>query len=59
MPAPEGAGLKRKQIRCFACSASTRFLGLDPGTVQQSVDAILGWQSMAKMIEASSKIVTF
>jgi predicted peroxiredoxin len=45
-------------IRLFACSASVRLLGLDTATVQTSVDALLGWQSFARMIRDSGRVVT-
>lgn len=45
-------------IRLYACSASARLLGLDLGTVQGSVDAILGWQSFAKRIADATRTVT-
>jgi peroxiredoxin family protein len=45
-------------IRLYACSASTRLLGLDPATVQASVDVILGWQSFSRMIRESGRVVT-
>src|SRR5262245_30963921 len=40
-------GREEGLIRLYACSASTRLLGLDMATVQASVEAILGWQSFA------------
>jgi peroxiredoxin family protein len=45
-------------IRLYACSASTRFLGLDPATVQSAVDVVLGWQSFSRMIRESGRVVT-
>jgi len=45
-------------IRLYACSASTRFLGLDPATVQSMVDVVLGWQSFSRMIRESGRVVT-
>lgn len=45
-------------IRLYACSASTRLLGLDTAAVQASVDAILGWQSFARMIREQGRVVT-
>jgi peroxiredoxin family protein len=45
-------------IRFYACSASTRLLGLDPAAVQASVDALLGWQSFSRMIRDSGQVVT-
>ncbi|MDX1383490.1 MAG: hypothetical protein R3190_07605, partial [Thermoanaerobaculia bacterium] len=46
-------------VRLFACSASVRILDLDAGAVQSRVDAILGWQSFARMIESAEKVVGF
>jgi peroxiredoxin family protein len=45
-------------IRVYACSGSTRMLGLETAQVQASVDAILGWQSFSRMIRDSSRVVT-
>lgn len=45
-------------IRIYACSASTRLLGLDRAMVQDSVDALLGWQSFARMIREAGRVVT-
>ena len=45
-------------IRLFACSASVRFLNLDPAAVQARVDAVLGWQSFAKRIREAASVVT-
>jgi len=53
------AGREEGLIRLYACSASTRFLGLDTARVQASVDALLGWQSFARMIRESGRVVTF
>lgn len=52
------AGRAEGLIRLYACSASTRLLVLDPASVQSSVDAILGWQSFARMIREAGKVVT-
>jgi peroxiredoxin family protein len=51
----EGRGKER--IRLYACSASTRFVGLEPAAVQARVDAILGWQSFSKMIGEAARVV--
>jgi peroxiredoxin family protein len=51
-------GREEGRIRLFACSASTRLLGLDAARVQAAVDAQLGWQSFAKMIRESGRVVT-
>ena len=45
-------------VRVYACSASTRFLDLDPARVQASVDAVLGWQTFARMIAEAGSVVT-
>ncbi|HYX23903.1 MAG TPA: hypothetical protein VFC23_07100 [Thermoanaerobaculia bacterium] len=45
-------------IRLYACSASVRLLGLDTAAVQAAVDALLGWQSFARMIRDSGRVVT-
>jgi len=45
-------------IRFYACSASTRLLGLDAAKVQASVDVLLGWQSFSRMIRETPRIVT-
>jgi peroxiredoxin family protein len=52
------AGREGGQVRVYACSASMRLLGLDPGTVQSSVDALLGWQSFSRMIRDAARVVT-
>ena len=46
-------------IRLYACSASSRLLGLDPADLQASVDAVLGWQSFSRMIQQTGRVVTF
>lgn len=46
-------------IRLYACSTSSRLLGLDTAAVQQRVDAILGWQSFSRMIREAGRVVTF
>jgi peroxiredoxin family protein len=45
-------------IRLYACSASTRLLGLDTATVQGKVDVLLGWQSFSRMIREAGRVVT-
>ncbi len=45
-------------IRIYACSASTRLLGLDAATVQAKVDILLGWQSFSRMIREAGRVVT-
>ena len=52
------SGRENGQIRVYACSASSRFLGLDAATVQERVDAVLGWQSFSRMIQQASRVVT-
>lgn len=52
------AGRDQGLIRFYACSASSRFLGLDTARVQAAVDALLGWQSFARMIRESGRVVT-
>jgi peroxiredoxin family protein len=52
------AGREEGTIRLYACSASVRLLGLDTAGVQAAVDAILGWQSFARMIRESGRVVT-
>ena len=51
-------GREDSLIRLYACSASTRLLGLDAGTVQASVDVLLGWQSFSRMIREAGRVVT-
>jgi peroxiredoxin family protein len=51
-------GRQEGRIRLFACSASTRLLGLDAAEVQGAVDAQLGWQSFARMIREAGRVVT-
>jgi peroxiredoxin family protein len=52
-------GREEGLIRIYGCSASSRFLDLDPAQVQAAVDALLGWQSFARMIRETSRVVTF
>jgi peroxiredoxin family protein len=51
-------GREEGRIRLFACSASVRLLGLDAAKVQAAVDAQLGWQSFAKKIRETGRVVT-
>lgn len=51
-------GRESGQIRVYACSASSRFLGLDAAQVQGAVDAVLGWQSFSRMIQQANRVVT-
>ena len=46
-------------VRLYACSASVRVLGLDPGLVQSRVDAVCGWQTFTKLIAEADRVVTF
>ncbi len=46
------------RIRLYACSASVRLLSLDTRTVQDRVDAILGWQTFSRLIQGASSVVT-
>jgi peroxiredoxin family protein len=52
------AGRAEGRIRLFACSASLRLLGLEAAAVQSVVDAILGWQSFARMTAEAGRVVT-
>jgi len=52
------AGRAEGRIRLYACSASLRLLGLDAARVQAAVDAILGWQSFARMTAEAGRVVT-
>jgi len=52
------SGREDGMIRLYACSASTRLLGLDAAAVQASVDVLLGWQSFARMIREAGRVVT-
>lgn len=45
-------------IRLYACSASTRLLGLETASVQAKVDVLLGWQSFSRMIREAGRVVT-
>lgn len=51
-------GREEGLIHLYACSASVRLLGLDLADAQASVDAILGWQSFARMIREAGQVVT-
>jgi predicted peroxiredoxin len=51
-------GRKAGLLRLYACSASTRFLGLDAARVQSRVDALLGWQSFSQRIAEAGRVVT-
>ncbi len=45
-------------IRIYACSASTRVLGLDMERTQAAVDAVVGWQTFSRMTAAAGRVVT-
>lgn len=47
------------RLGVFACSASARFLGYEFARVQESVDALLGWQTFSRKIEEAGQVVTF
>jgi peroxiredoxin family protein len=51
-------GRAQGSIHLYACSASMRLHGLEPAATQAKVDAILGWQSFARMIENARSVVT-
>jgi peroxiredoxin family protein len=51
-------GREEGLIRFYACSASTRLLGLDAAGVQAAVDVLLGWQSFSRMIREAGRVVT-
>lgn len=53
------SGREEGLIRIYACSATTRLLGLDPARVQDSVDVLLGWQSFSRMIREAGRVITF
>ena len=52
-------GRESGSIRIYACSASSRILGLDMARVQAAVDAVLGWQTMSRMTAAAGRVVSF
>lgn len=51
-------GRESGAIRLYACSASTRLLGLDPAAVQARVDALAGWPTFARLISEAERTVT-
>jgi peroxiredoxin family protein len=53
------AGRESGLIRVYACSASSRVLGLDMARVQESVDAVLGWQTLSRMTAAAGRVISF
>lgn len=46
-------------LTLYACSASTKMLGLSLADVQRRVDAIVGWQSFAQRLAEADRTVTF
>jgi peroxiredoxin family protein len=52
------SGREEGLIRFYACSASTRLLGLETAGVQAAVDVLLGWQSFSRMIREAKQVVT-
>ena len=53
------AGRTAGLLRLYACSASTRLLGLDMARTSAAVDAVLGWQTFARMTSAAGRVVSF
>jgi peroxiredoxin family protein len=53
------AGREAGSIRIYACSASSRILGLDMARVQEAVDAVLGWQTLSRMTATAGRVVSF
>lgn len=51
-------GREAGRLRLYACSASARFLGLDPARVQERVDAVLGWQTFAQKIAEARRSIS-
>lgn len=54
-----GSARDTGNLNLFACSASSRVLGLDPTEVQTRVDVLCGWQTFAKLIADADRVVTF
>jgi len=52
-------GREAGAIRLYACSASSRILGLDMARVQEAVDAVLGWQTLSRMTATAGRVVSF
>lgn len=52
-------GRERELVRLYACSASTRILGLGAAAVQEAVDAVVGWPTFHRMIRQAERVVTF
>jgi peroxiredoxin family protein len=53
------AGRESGLIRIYACSASSRVLGLEMERVQETVDAVLGWQTLSRMTATAGRVVSF
>ena len=53
------AGRESGLIRIYACSASSRVLGLEMERVQEAVDAVLGWQTLSRMTATAGRVVSF
>ena len=51
-------GRERGLVRLYACSASTRILGLETATVQGAVDALVGWPTFHRMVRRAERVVT-
>ena len=51
-------GRERGLVRLYACSASTRILGLGAASVQEAVDAVVGWPSFHRMVRRAERVVT-
>lgn len=52
-------GRGQGRVRLYACSTSVRLLGLEPGALQQRVDAIVGWPTFARLVSLAQRVVTF
>lgn len=53
------SGRREGRLRLYACSASTRLLGLEPEAVQAKVDAIVGWPTFARLVRLAERVVSF
>lgn len=51
-------GRERGLVRLYACSASTRILGLGAAAVQETVDAVVGWPTFHRMVRRAERVVT-
>jgi predicted peroxiredoxin len=52
-------GREAGTIRLYACSASMRYLDLDPAAVQAKVDAIVGWSTFHRLMRGAEQVVGF